>query len=49
MRVLFLSGQIEIISREQSSGELCSQENKANAKLTQKRNGMCLATGELIA
>ena len=34
MRVLFLSGQIEIISREQGSGELCVQENKANAKLT---------------
>ena len=33
MRVLFLSGQIEIMPREQSSGELCSQENKANAKL----------------
>ena len=46
---VILSGQIEIMPREQSSGELCGQKNKANAKLNKKRNDMCLATGELIA
>ena len=34
---------------EQSSGELCGQENKANAKLARVKWDVCLATGELIA
>ena len=38
-----------VVFRNKSSGELCVQENKANAKLNKKRNDVYLAAGELIA
>ena len=47
-KYLFLAN-LELNFGEQSSGELCGQENKANAKLIKKRVAVCLATGELIA